>query len=59
MPNHPSNEEIRLLDGGFYVDRPLEHYAWMRDNAPVFWDPAGGIWGVSLHSISHPRNIVW
>jgi cytochrome P450 family 142 subfamily A polypeptide 1 len=49
MPSHPTRDEIRLLDGDFYVDRPLEHYAWMRENAPVYWDASGGVWGVSLY----------
>ena len=49
MSRTPSRPEIRLLDGSFYVDRPLEHYRWMRENAPVYWDPTGEIWGVTLH----------
>ena len=49
MPNPPSNPEIRLLDGQFYLDRPFEHYRWMRRHAPVYWDDAGELWGVALH----------
>jgi cytochrome P450 family 142 subfamily A polypeptide 1 len=49
VPDHPPRPEIRLLDGDFYVDRPLEHFAWMRENAPVFFDESGGLWGVNLH----------
>jgi cytochrome P450 family 142 subfamily A polypeptide 1 len=49
MPDHPIQQEIRLLDGNFYVGRPLQHYAWMRANAPLYWDPVGEIWGVTLH----------
>lgn len=49
MPDHPVRDEIRLLEGDFYVDRPLEHYAWMRRNAPVYRDETGGVWGVALH----------
>lgn len=49
MTNHPTRDEIRLLEGAFYVDRPLEHYAWMRDEAPVYWDASGEVWGVTLH----------
>jgi len=49
VPNHPLRDEIRLLDGDFYVDRPLEHYAWMRENAPLYWDASGEVWGVTLH----------
>ncbi len=49
MTDHPVRDEIRLLESGFYVDRPLEHYEWMRANAPVYRDPVGEIWGVTLH----------
>jgi len=49
VPNHPIDDEIRLLDGAFYVDRPLEHFAWMRENAPVYYDASGEIWGVTTH----------
>lgn len=48
-PDHPTRDEIRLLDGGFYVDRPLDHYAWMREHAPVYFDPVGEVWGVTRH----------
>ena len=49
MPDHPPNPEIRLLDGQFYVDRPHDHYRWMRRHAPVYWDDGGKVWGVALH----------
>jgi cytochrome P450 family 142 subfamily A polypeptide 1 len=46
---HPVRDEIRLLEGDFYVGDPLAHYRWMRANAPVYFDPVGRIWGISLH----------
>jgi cytochrome P450 family 142 subfamily A polypeptide 1 len=49
MPSHPVHPEIRLLDGAWYQREPLEHYRWMRERAPVYWDPQGQIWGVNLH----------
>lgn len=49
MPKPPSNPEIRLLDGQFHLDRPFEHYRWMRRHAPVYWDDTGKVWGVALH----------
>ena len=49
MPDHPTKSEILLLDGNFYIDRPLHHYAWMRANAPLYYDEVGDIWGVTLH----------
>jgi len=45
----PENPEIRLLDGGFYLGRPLEHYRWLRRHAPVYWDPSASLFAVSLH----------
>ena len=50
MPEHPTRSDIRLLDGKFYADVPLEAYAWMRENAPVYWDDDAEIWGVNLHA---------
>ncbi|MFM8409075.1 MAG: cytochrome P450, partial [Alphaproteobacteria bacterium] len=48
-PNHPVNEKIRLTDGNFYGDDPHENLRWMRENAPVYWDEAGQVWGITLH----------
>ena len=45
---HP-NSEIRLLDGEFYAGDPHAHLAWMRENAPVYWDEVGQVWGISLY----------
>jgi cytochrome P450 family 142 subfamily A polypeptide 1 len=49
MTGHPQNPEIRLLDGQFYVDRPHDHYRWMRRHAPVYWDESARLWGLALH----------
>ena len=49
MAEHPVRDEIRLLEGDFYVGDPLAHYRWMRENAPVYRDEVGGVWGVTLH----------
>jgi cytochrome P450 family 142 subfamily A polypeptide 1 len=40
---------IDLLDGDFYVDDPYPTYAWMRENAPVYWDPVNELWGISRY----------
>ena len=50
MPNHSTNPDIRLLDGDFYVDDPYRHWAWMRDNAPAYWDPKGEVWGITRYA---------
>ena len=50
MPDHPTRDSIRLMDGRWYQGVPLEDYAWMRENAPVYFDEASGVWGVSRHA---------
>ena len=49
MREHPTNPEIRLLDGHFYTADPHRRFAWMRAHAPVYWDPTGEVWGIALH----------
>jgi len=50
MANHLRREGVRLLDRFFYLD-PHEHFRWMREHAPVYWDETadGGLWGVSRY----------
>jgi cytochrome P450 family 142 subfamily A polypeptide 1 len=40
---------IDLLDGDFYVNDPYPTYAWMRANAPLYWDATNELWGVSRY----------
>ena len=49
MHDHPVNPAIRLVDGAFYGDDPHENLRWMRENAPVYWDEAGQVWGITLY----------
>ena len=49
MADHPLKPEIGLLDGRWYQRTPLDDYAWMRENAPLYWDPEAEIWGVTRH----------
>ena len=49
MSASPENPEIRLLDGTFYLGRPLDHYRWLRRHAPVYWDASASLFAVSLH----------
>jgi len=51
---------VNLLDPEFYVD-PWDAYRWLRDNAPVFWDPVQKLWGISrfedlMHVEKHPQT---
>ncbi len=47
--DHPTHPEIKLLAPDFYVE-PDERFRWMRENAPVYWDDATGIWGLAGHA---------
>ncbi|MBW2294765.1 MAG: cytochrome P450, partial [Deltaproteobacteria bacterium] len=38
-----------MLDGQFYGGDPVEFYAWMRANAPVYYDEEAAVWGITLH----------
>jgi cytochrome P450 family 142 subfamily A polypeptide 1 len=50
MPTHPVNPEIHLLDGRFYAGDPHRHFDWMRVHAPVYWDEASQLWGITRHT---------
>jgi cytochrome P450 family 142 subfamily A polypeptide 1 len=39
---------INVLDPLFYVD-PSAAYQWLRDQAPVFWDPVQQVWVISRY----------
>ncbi|MFN3215498.1 MAG: cytochrome P450 [Acidimicrobiales bacterium] len=45
----PDARVIDLLDGDFYVNDPYTTYAWMRANAPAYWDPINELWGISRY----------
>jgi cytochrome P450 family 142 subfamily A polypeptide 1 len=38
-----------ILDGAFYVDDPYGSYAWLRENAPAYWDATNELWGISRY----------
>src|ERR1041385_1873332 len=46
MLNDP---QIRLLDGELYACDPPPRFQWMRENAPVYWDAHGEVWGVTRY----------
>jgi cytochrome P450 family 142 subfamily A polypeptide 1 len=39
---------INVLDPDFYVD-PWDAYRWLRDEAPVYWDPVQRLWAISRY----------
>jgi cytochrome P450 family 142 subfamily A polypeptide 1 len=48
--NHPTRDDIDLVSGDFYGSDPQDQYAWMRANAPVYFDQKNGVWGVSRYA---------
>jgi cytochrome P450 family 142 subfamily A polypeptide 1 len=38
-----------ILDGSFYVNDPYDSYAWLRENAPAYWDATNELWGISRY----------
>ena len=34
---------VNVLDPEFYVD-PWQAYRWLRDQAPLYWDPVQKLW---------------
>jgi cytochrome P450 family 142 subfamily A polypeptide 1 len=41
--------EIDLMSGAFYAHDPFPAFAWMRRNAPVYYDEGNDIWGVTCY----------
>lgn len=44
-----TRDDIDLLDGDWYAARPYEQWAWMRENAPVYYDERNDVWGITLY----------
>jgi cholest-4-en-3-one 26-monooxygenase len=49
MHDHPVDPAIRLTDGAFYAADPHAPFRWMREHAPVYWDAAGEVWGITRY----------
>jgi cytochrome P450 family 142 subfamily A polypeptide 1 len=41
--------EFDLLDGSWYASQPFADWAWMRDNAPAYWDAKNDVWAITRH----------
>jgi cytochrome P450 family 142 subfamily A polypeptide 1 len=48
-PAHPVRPGLNLLDGAWYADDPHEVWAWMRKEAPVYYDEAAAVWGIAKY----------
>ncbi len=52
-PAHPVRSGVEVMSLAFNAD-PFDHFAWMRDNAPVYWDDVTGLWAITGHAeVSH------
>ncbi len=49
MTSVATERAINVLDPRFYVD-PWESYRWLRDHAPVYWDPVQRVWAISRYA---------
>jgi cholest-4-en-3-one 26-monooxygenase len=48
-PAHPTRPGLNLLDGRWYAEDPHEVWRWMRRHAPVYYDEAADVWGISTY----------
>ncbi len=48
VADHPTRDDIDLVAGSFWGRDPHEEMAWMRANAPVYWD--GRVWGITRYA---------
>ena len=49
MTTTTARPEIDLLNGRFYASEPYAAFAWMRREAPAYYDEANAIWGISRY----------
>ena len=47
-PEHATRNDIVVMSLDFNAD-PLARMAWMRANAPVYWDDTSGLWAITRH----------
>ena len=48
-PDHPVRDDLEVMSVDFHAD-PFEKMAWMRANAPLYWDDVTGLWAVTKHA---------
>ena len=50
VPQSPDHLGIDLMDGAFYGREPHDAYAWMRANAPVYYDEPNDLWAAASYA---------
>ena len=46
----PADLHIGLTDGTFYGGDPFPAFAWMRAEAPAYFDETAGVWGITRYA---------
>ena len=46
----PADLHIGLTDGTFYGGDPFPAFAWMRAEAPAYFDEVAGVWGITRYA---------
>jgi len=46
----PADLHIGLTDGTFYGGDPFPAFAWMRAEAPAYFDETSGVWGITRYA---------
>ncbi len=44
------NNDLDVLDPALYMGDPSPTFAWMRHNAPVYWDAHNNVFGITRHA---------
>ncbi|MGA2835381.1 MAG: cytochrome P450 [Acidimicrobiales bacterium] len=50
MSTIPADLHIGLTDGTFYGGDPFPAFAWMRREAPAYFDEESGVWGITRYA---------
>jgi cytochrome P450 family 142 subfamily A polypeptide 1 len=50
MTTIPADLHIGLTDGTFYGGDPFPAFAWMRREAPAYFDESAGVWGITRYA---------
>jgi cytochrome P450 family 142 subfamily A polypeptide 1 len=48
-PMATETRKFDIIDGSFYVDDPYGSYAWLRENAPAYWDDSNELWAITRY----------
>jgi len=57
-PDHPLRDGVAVLSREFNAD-PFDHYRWMHEHAPLYWDADSGLWAVTSHAHISRIEVDW